>query len=104
MCRLEEVQRSPEGGGKEPHGFCFRAASGDSVRGHGSLPAETAAVVLRLQHADRGLPGSVRYGAVGRREGRCRSDAALAVLRSVSVQTLPQGHCESRLLGVRKDQ
>lgn len=81
--QLEEGQRSPVGGGAEPGGVCWRAAVGVSVRSRSSLPAEAAAVVVRLHDAGCGRPGSLRDGPVRRRPGRRRRPAAFTVLRSV---------------------
>lgn len=81
--QLEEGQRSPVGGWAEPRGVRFRAAVGVSVRSHGSLRAEAAAVVVRIRHAGCGRPGSLWYGSVDQRPGRRHGPAAVAVLRSV---------------------
>lgn len=82
--RQEEAQSSPGGGGAEDGGVCIRAADRVSVRTHDSLPAETAAVVLRPHHVVLGWSGSVWYGAVGQRQGQHHGHAALHVLRFVS--------------------
>lgn len=75
----------PEGGRSQPHAIRLWAVVGVSVRTHSSVPAETAAVVLRVHYARRGPPGRLWYGAVGRSSSRRNSDAAFAVLRSVSL-------------------
>lgn len=81
--QVEEGQRSPVWGRAEPGGVCVRAAVGVSVRGRGSVPAESAAVVVRLLHAGAGRPDRLWSGTVSRRTSRRRRAAAFTGLRSV---------------------
>lgn len=77
----EEYSGSPGAGGAELSGVSVWTPAGNSLRSHGSVPAESAAVVLCVHHGDSGRPGGVRYGAVNRCSGQRHGDAALHVLR-----------------------